>query len=54
MKKQKLSHYDASGSVSMVDVSAKALTSRSATARAFVAMPNDVLEALPQTRKATR
>jgi len=51
MKKQKLSHYSASGSVSMVDVSEKALTIRSATARAFVAMPKDVMNALPTNKK---
>jgi cyclic pyranopterin phosphate synthase len=51
MKKQKLSHYDGAGSVSMVDVSAKAVTSRTAIARAFVAMPKDVIAALPQNKK---
>ena len=51
MKKPKLSHYNAAGAVSMVDVSAKAVTSRTATARAFVAMPPDVIAALPQNKK---
>ncbi len=51
MKKQKLSHYNRAGSVSMVDVSAKAVTSRTAIARAFVAMPKDVIAALPQNKK---
>jgi len=35
----------------MVDVSEKALTIRSATARAFVAMPKDVMNALPTNKK---
>jgi cyclic pyranopterin phosphate synthase len=51
MKKQKLSHYTADGAVSMVDVSAKAVTSRSAMASAFVAMPADVMAALPRNKK---
>jgi len=51
MKKQKLSHYDAKGSASMVDVSAKAVSSRSATARAYVAMPPEVIAALPNNKK---
>jgi len=51
MKKQKLSHYDDAGAVSMVDVSAKAVTSRTATARAYVAMPAEVIAALPQNKK---
>jgi cyclic pyranopterin phosphate synthase len=51
MKKQKLSHYNAAGSVSMVDVSAKAVTSRGATARAYVAMPPEVIAALPKNKK---
>ena len=48
---QKLSHYDAAGRASMVDVSAKHLTLREAEARAFVAMNKDVLRALPQNPK---
>ena len=51
MKKQKLSHYDDAGAVSMVDVSAKAVTSRTAIARAYVAMPAEVIAALPQNKK---
>ena len=51
MKKEKLSHYNSAGGVSMVDVSAKEVTSRTATARAFVAMPKDVVSALPQNKK---
>jgi cyclic pyranopterin phosphate synthase len=51
MKKQKLSHYNAAGAVSMVDVSAKPLTSRSAIARAYVAMPPEAIAALPNNKK---
>jgi cyclic pyranopterin phosphate synthase len=51
MKQPKLSHYNASGAASMVDVSAKAVSNRSATARAFVAMPPEVIAALPQNKK---
>ncbi|MGH9583597.1 MAG: cyclic pyranopterin monophosphate synthase MoaC [Bryobacteraceae bacterium] len=50
MKKQ-LSHFDAAGHASMVDVSAKQETRRTAKARAFVAMPDEVLEALPRNPK---
>jgi cyclic pyranopterin monophosphate synthase len=49
--KKKLSHYDKSGRASMVDVSAKAATKRTAHASAFVAMSREVLEALPQNPK---
>jgi len=48
---KKLSHYDAAGRASMVDVSAKHPTLREAEARAFVAMSKDVLRALPQNPK---
>jgi cyclic pyranopterin phosphate synthase len=48
---KKLSHYDAAGKASMVDVSAKSPTLREAEARAFVAMSKDVLQALPQNLK---
>src|SRR4051812_20917380 len=51
MPKNKLSHYDFTGQVSMVDVGDKAVTERTATARAFIAMTRDVLEALPRNRK---
>lgn len=51
MKKSKLSHYDATGGVSMVDVSAKANTSRTAIAHAYVALPKKVIAALPQNKK---
>lgn len=51
MKKAKLSHYDSAGKVSMVDVSAKAVTARTAKARAYVAMPQEVIAALPHNKK---
>jgi cyclic pyranopterin monophosphate synthase len=43
---QKLSHYDASSKVSMVDVSAKAVTTRTAEAEAFVEMKPAVVSAV--------
>lgn len=46
-----LSHYDETGRVSMVDVSAKTENERTARARAFVALPPHVLAALPQNPK---
>ena len=49
--KQRLSHYDAAGDVSMVDVSSKEVTLRTASAHAFVAMRREVLDALPQNKK---
>jgi cyclic pyranopterin monophosphate synthase len=48
---KKLSHYDAAGRASMVDVSAKSDTRREAEATAFVAMHPDVLRALPRNPK---
>jgi cyclic pyranopterin phosphate synthase len=48
---QKLSHYDESGQASMVDVSAKQPTRRTATASAFVELSAAVLAALPQNPK---
>ena len=48
---QKLSHYDEAGQASMVDVSAKQATRRSATATAFVELNAAVLQALPQNPK---
>lgn len=48
---KKLSHYDPAGRASMVDVSAKATTQRSAEASAFVVLKPAVLEALPQNPK---
>src|ERR1700709_68316 len=47
----KLSHYDPSGKVSMVDVAAKTETERTATARAYIALNRAVLEALPTNKK---
>jgi cyclic pyranopterin phosphate synthase len=46
-----LSHYDEQGRASMVDVSAKVPTKRTATAHAFVKMRPDVISALPQNPK---
>ena len=48
---KKLSHYSASGDVSMVDVSQKKVTARSAQAQAFVALSAAVLAALPDNKK---
>jgi len=42
----KLSHYSKRGEIQMVDVSAKAITSRTATAHAFVKMKPAVLRAV--------
>lgn len=46
-----LSHYDKSGRASMVDVSAKPPTRRTATASAFVELSVEVLDALPRNPK---
>ena len=48
---KKLSHYDAAGRASMVDVSGKQPSVREAEARAFVVMTNEVLRALPSNPK---
>ena len=48
---KKLSHYDEQGRASMVDVSAKAETKRTATAQAFVKIKPSVLKKLPQNPK---
>ena len=48
---KKLSHYDSKGRASMVDVSAKADTKRTATAHAFVRIKPSVLKKLPQNPK---
>ncbi len=48
---KKLSHYDDAGKASMVDVSAKQDTRRTATATAFVELSTAVLAALPQNPK---
>jgi cyclic pyranopterin phosphate synthase len=47
----KLSHYDNSGQASMVDVSAKPASRRTATASAFVELSAAVLAALPANPK---
>ncbi len=47
----KLSHYDEAGKASMVDVSAKRETRRTATASAFVELSAAVLAALPANPK---
>jgi cyclic pyranopterin phosphate synthase len=47
----KLSHYDEKGRASMVDVSAKSETKRTATAQAFVKIRPAVLKKLPQNPK---
>lgn len=47
----KLSHYDEAGKTSMVDVSAKPSTRRTATASAFVELSRAVLAALPSNPK---
>lgn len=46
-----LSHYDEAGQASMVDVSGKQATRRTATATAFVDLSPQVLAALPQNPK---
>ena len=46
-----LSHYDASGQPSMVDISQKPDTRRTATASAFVELARAVLDALPANPK---
>lgn len=48
---KRLSHFDESGKVSMVDVSQKDVTERTAIAHAFVAMSQEVIEALPKSKK---
>lgn len=50
-QERKLSHYDAAGRASMVDVWGKSPTLREAEARAFVAMSRKVLRALPKNSK---
>jgi cyclic pyranopterin monophosphate synthase len=48
---KKLSHYDVQGRASMVDVSAKIETKRTAIAQAFVRIRPGVLKKLPQNAK---
>jgi cyclic pyranopterin phosphate synthase len=50
-KPKKLSHFDAAGNASMVDVGAKQPTRRTATASAFVELSPAVLAALPGNPK---
>jgi cyclic pyranopterin monophosphate synthase len=50
-RKTKLSHFDKAGRPSMVDVSAKQPTRRTATASAFVELSTAVLAALPRNPK---
>jgi cyclic pyranopterin phosphate synthase len=47
---KKLSHYDRSGNVKMVDVSAKAVTARTAVARGLVRMSPAVVRAVKRLR----
>ena len=49
--KKRLSHYNKAGEVSMVDVSAKPATKRTAAAHAFVMLPPHVMHALPDNPK---
>lgn len=48
---RKLSHYDEAGQASMVDVSGKQATRRTATASAFVELSEAVIAALPENPK---
>jgi cyclic pyranopterin monophosphate synthase len=48
---KKLSHYDDKGRASMVDISAKTETKRTATAQAFVKIRPGVLKKLPKNPK---
>jgi cyclic pyranopterin phosphate synthase len=50
-KPAQLSHFDAAGQASMVDVGGKRLTRRTATASAFVELSREVLAALPSNPK---
>ena len=50
---KKLSHYDASGSPRMVDVSSKPATRRTAYAQAFVRIRPAVLKKLPENPKGS-
>ena len=47
----KLSHFDETGKATMVDVSAKQPTKRTATASAFIELSAAVLKALPSNPK---
>ncbi len=50
---KKLTHYDASGTPRMVDVSVKTETRRTARAHAFVKMSPEVMQALPANPKGS-
>ncbi len=50
---QKLSHYDSKGRATMVDVSEKQQSRRTAEASAFVSMKRAVLKALPKNKKGS-
>jgi cyclic pyranopterin monophosphate synthase len=50
-RRGKLSHFDEAGNASMVDVSAKQSSRRTATASAFVELSAAVLKALPENPK---
>ncbi|MBS1680578.1 MAG: cyclic pyranopterin monophosphate synthase MoaC [Bacteroidetes bacterium] len=52
--KKKLSHIDRSGMPAMVDVSKKKITTRTATARAEVFLPNEVLNAIVNNELVTK
>jgi cyclic pyranopterin monophosphate synthase len=47
----KLSHYDSAGQASMVDISHKEITARTAAAHALVVMSPAVIKALPENAK---
>jgi cyclic pyranopterin monophosphate synthase len=49
--KKQLSHYNAVGEVSMVDVSTKETTKRTAVAKAYIVMTPAVIKALPSNKK---
>lgn len=49
--RQRLTHYDEAGGVSMVDVSGKQVTERTALAYAYVKMRPAVIKALPGNKK---
>lgn len=49
--RKRLSHYTSAGQVSMVDVSNKTITERTATAHAYVRLAPEVIRALPDNPK---
>jgi cyclic pyranopterin monophosphate synthase len=54
MKKEKFSHVDNSGNPTMVDVSAKQVTARSATAQAIVHVGTDILSQIRDNELVTK